>query len=281
MKSKKIISKLLLCALITTGTFGFGQTTSAKTLHPLGLKSLHENIQGINKLQNVYDSSAYTLPTSIDLLTKFPSVKDQGQLGSCVTFATTYDKTYEENVKRNWGVDTINHFFSPSYIYDQIHSDFSADGGGCYFSADFNLLDNQGDTTLNYMPYNGNAYGYLILPTIRQRLNASKYKAIGWSELQNGNYTEMKQQLAKGIPVVIGIPVYPDFDELSPSNPIYDNTDGTNRGGHAVCIIGYDDSKQAVKIINSWGTSWGLSGYGWISYKLLQDQNIEAYILND
>jgi C1A family cysteine protease len=280
MKSKKLLSTLLLSALIVTGVFIPCNTTNAATLHPLGLKSLHENIKNIKKLQNSYGVS-YSLPSSIDLSNNFPAVQDQGSLGSCATFAATYDKTYEENMKRHWGVSTINHFFSPAFIYSQVHLDSSPDGGGSNFSDVFNLLDSQGDTTLNDMPYNGNPYGYLTTPTFFQKFNAFWFRATSWSQLQSGNYNQIRQELANGMPVVIGIPVYPDFDELSPSNPIYDNTTGTNRGSHALCVVGYDDSKQAVKIINSWGTGWGVNGYGWISYKLLQNQNVDAYILND
>lgn len=48
-----------------------------------------------------------------------------------------------------------------------------------------------------------------------------------------------------------------------------------------MCVVGYDDSKKAVKIINSWGTSWGINGYGWISYDLIKNQSLEAYVMTD
>ena len=50
------------------------------------------------------------------------------------------------------------------------------------------------------------------------------------------------------------------------------------RGGHAVVAVGYDDKKKiknplcgtatkgALLIRNSWGTSWGDGGYGWLPY---------------
>jgi C1A family cysteine protease len=131
------------------------------------------------------------------------------------------------------------------------------------------------------MPYNGDDYGWKTQPTAKQKNNAAKYKAKSWSKLTDGDYNAIKSQIASGNPVVIGIPVYPDFDSLDDSNPIYDNTDGTSRGNHAVCVVGYDDSKKAVKIINSWGISWGINGYGWISYDLIAKQNIEAYTMTE
>lgn len=83
-----------------------------------------------------------------------------------------------------------------------------------------------------------------------------KYKAESWSELTDGNYSTIKAQLANGNPVFIGISVYPNFDKLDASNPIYNQVYGTSRGAHALCVIGYDDTKRAVKTINSWGTDW-------------------------
>jgi len=37
-------------------------------------------------------------------------------------------------------------------------------------------------------------------------------------------------------------------------------------GGHAVCIVGYDDRKKLLKFINSWGEDWGAQGYGYLPY---------------
>jgi C1A family cysteine protease len=41
-----------------------------------------------------------------------------------------------------------------------------------------------------------------------------------------------------------------------------------NQDPHAICIIGYDDNRfgGAFEIVNSWGATWGNSGYLWIKY---------------
>jgi hypothetical protein len=38
-----------------------------------------------------------------------------------------------------------------------------------------------------------------------------------------------------------------------------------------MCIVGYDDSKQAFDVRNSWGGSWGLGGYWWCGYDAAED----------
>src|SRR5262249_3815028 len=35
---------------------------------------------------------------------------------------------------------------------------------------------------------------------------------------------------------------------------------------HTISIVGWDDTRHAWLIKNSWGTGWGMNGYGWIGY---------------
>lgn len=281
MKFKKLVSMALGFALLCAVIFTPVQMTLASTAGQLGLKTLRQSIPGMTQAPRAY-SGTTSMPVSVDLSSSLPLPGDQGQQGSCVGWAVGYAaKTYQEGLDWKWNVRTNDHIFSPAYIYNQIHVDSSPSGGGAYFSDAFNLLVNQGCTTLADMPYNPNSYGYTTAPTSQQRANAAKFKAEKWSSLPYGDYNEVRAQLNSGNVVVIGIPVYPDFDNISSTNQIFDNTQGTHRGYHALCVVGYDDNKRALKIINSWGTGWGLSGYGWIGYDLYKAQYIEGYIMTD
>jgi hypothetical protein len=42
-------------------------------------------------------------------------------------------------------------------------------------------------------------------------------------------------------------------------------------GGHAVVLVGYDDTEQQFIVRNSQGPSWGANGYGFVPY---------SYVLN-
>jgi hypothetical protein len=48
-------------------------------------------------------------------------------------------------------------------------------------------------------------------------------------------------------------------------------------GGHAMCVIGYDDRKQAFQLMNSWGTDWGNNGVAWVRYADFKEFVREAY----
>ena len=41
------------------------------------------------------------------------------------------------------------------------------------------------------------------------------------------------------------------------------------RGGHAICVVGYDDDTQLFKFKNSWSNSWGDNGYGYLPYEFM------------
>ncbi|MCL2102000.1 MAG: hypothetical protein FWH22_09850, partial [Fibromonadales bacterium] len=44
------------------------------------------------------------------------------------------------------------------------------------------------------------------------------------------------------------------------------NDPGMQHAYHAMVLVGYDDSKNAFRVLNSWGTSWGDRGSIWIDY---------------
>jgi len=76
-------------------------------------------------------------------------------------------------------------------------------------------------------------------------------------------------------PLVTWIDVYNDFSGVG-SGVYRRSTDPSNmlRGGHLFLIVGYDDALGAWLCKNSWGTDWGMGGFGWIAYG---ECNIDSY----
>ena len=70
--------------------------------------------------------------------------------------------------------------------------------------------------------------------------------------------------------------VYESFDN---STDLWNGVNDELRGGHAMCVIGYDDEKYggAFEIMNSWGTWWGANGYVWIKYEDFRNNARYAY----
>jgi Domain of unknown function (DUF4384)/Papain family cysteine protease len=47
-------------------------------------------------------------------------------------------------------------------------------------------------------------------------------------------------------------------------------------GWHFITLVGYDEHRQAFRLINSWSPRWGDHGYAWLSYDLLKTTRISA-----
>ena len=78
--------------------------------------------------------------------------------------------------------------------------------------------------------------------------------------------SSIQMAIMEGGPVETAFTVYQDF--MSYSGGIYVHSWGGVLGGHAVKIIGWgtQGSTKYWIIANSWGTSWGLSGFFWIEF---------------
>ena len=110
---------------------------------------------------------------------------------------------------------------------------------------------------------------------------ADDYEAIKYYRLdpagasRSTTLNTVKSYLAAGLPSMFGFTVY---SSIPPSG------DGKGEipfptlgekvlGGHAILAVGYDDAKKigktkgALLIRNSWGSSWGMAGYGWLPYE--------------
>jgi len=55
------------------------------------------------------------------------------------------------------------------------------------------------------------------------------------------------------------------------------NSTATATINHAIVLVGWDDSRNAWRLKNSWGTYWGEQGYMWIPYTSLHVGSYAAY----
>jgi C1A family cysteine protease len=248
-------------------------TQNQQKLHRTGV--ILDDPSSLEKIgyYNIESNLRVVTPSSIDLSGKMPAIADQGDQYSGVGWAVGYYcKTYQEVVEKGWNVN--ENAYSPSWIYNQING--GKDEGSAIENAMSLLVDKGCDFKDNFPYY---PYNYTNKPDDGSKINAAHYKSSSWKYLQKTT-ENFKNVLAFSQVFVISIPIYPDFDNLSEDNPIYNNWSGISRGIAAVCVVGYDDSKQAFKFVNSWGTDWGINGYGWIAYNKIPDI-YAAYVLTD
>ncbi|RUT78635.1 C1 family peptidase [Ancylomarina longa] len=205
-----------------------------------------------------------------------PPILNQGGEGSCVSWGVGYAaRSISWHNLYGGSYNYSSNIFSPEYIYNQIKvSDCQS---GSYVTDGLDLITNQGVCTWNDMPYTDVSCD--LYPNDYQAQQAVNYKTNNYTRLSI-NLDAFKDQLAAGKPIVVAGSVYRDFYNLSYGD-IQTRARGKSYGGHCYCCVGYDDSKQAFLIMNSWGTNWGTDGFGWISYDIMGRVWQEAYVLNE
>jgi hypothetical protein len=218
------------------------------------------------------------LPEQVDLSARFPKPGDQGQQSSCTAWATGYAlRSYHEGQRRKWGFASPGELISPAYIYNRL-TDFNGncDVGTSIIDA-LNLLKNEGAPTLAMYPYVEDDCRRPLSPALARAI--SEFRINGWSALDNRRLDDIKGQLAQGNPVVFGIEVSDEFENWV-GNKVYDDTTSPRTGGHAMVIVGYDERRQAFKVVNSWGTNWGSGGFGWVSYRAMRQLSDVMFVMD-
>ena len=86
-----------------------------------------------------------------------------------------------------------------------------------------------------------------------------KYEEIGSNE-------DAKKWLDAVGPIICSFDAYSDFQVYGGPQPYRKSPTATRMGIHFMLVVGYDDVQQAWIVRNSWGTGWGMNGYGLIAY---------------
>ncbi len=260
--------------------------------------SAQEYSKGLNFNDRKYKSvpkkapltrSLYTnIPSSFSLKKYTPTPKSQGQHGTCVGWSTAYaGMTILESVHKNrTDKETITaNTFSPGFVYKQIKSssDTYCQLGSSIADA-LNIMKTKGVCKYNDMTeVNCPAF---ISPSIFSK--ASKYKITDYAKIfgmfdsKEYKINAVKKSISQKNPVIIGMNTPKSF-YTAKGEWLPTESSSLTYGGHAMCIIAYDDNKYggAFEIMNSWGTQWGNEGYIWISYETFHKFVKYAYEMID
>lgn len=223
------------------------------------------------------------LPASARLVS--PPVSSQGSQGSCVGWATATARGisyYYANANNSWSYS--RNIMSAAFIYNQIKDQDEDCSVGTYVSDALNLLRNSGVCVYNNMPYD--KYDCTTWPGRTATDDAATKRINEWFYISPDNVNTIKDRLSRRMPVIIVIHTDENFDNggyrAQDNNGtvyhVWDTNNTAHTGSHCICVIGYDDSRHAFLIQNSWGTGWGDSGKLWIDYDMFNGNDVsEAY----
>lgn len=205
---------------------------------------------------------------SYDLRNQLSNVKDQGERSTCVSFAATAGHEY---LKSN-GQDLSEEFlFWACKRYDGL----SIDEGTTLAAAIVSLKTN-GQALEHEWPYCTNPISVCQTPPRNVQWSASN-NIITCGEPIEIDTDKLKKALLQGDSVILGIKIFQEF--FYPSNGYISLPADPNNimGGHAILLVGWDDSDKSFIIRNSWGETWGANGYGYLQYDYILRYTVEAW----
>ena len=238
---------------------------------------IHKLIQRSNNRKSniVKPSPKPTVLTSMSLLKYCTFVYDQGELGSCTAnaFCTAYRvKAIIQNKYIGFVPSRLFFYYNERVIEDTVAEDAGADvvDGEAY-------VKTNGICSEALWPYNISRFD--TQPPTTCFTQAKQHKIKTFQVLpQTDLVISMQSHLNNKEPLLIAIAVYDSFMSESVSTtgvvPLPDVNTETCQGGHEMCVLGYDNKKQAFQVMNSWGTSWGQHGTCWIPYTYFQDPSL-------
>jgi C1A family cysteine protease len=205
------------------------------------------------------------------------SVKDQKRCGSCVSFGCTAVIESMASIEHSQLLDL-------SEADSHFNSAHGASCGGWNADACFEQIKQRGvvsDAALPYLkafdnPPQVNPADQLWIPhSVATPGRASTQVSIT-SHGQLTSVNARKQYLTDVGPCAASFDVYDDFYSFG-GNGVYHHVTGAKVGGHCVQVIGYSEAEQCWIAKNSWGTSWGNSGFFKIGYG---ECNFDVYAFN-
>ena len=214
-------------------------------------------------------SAPVSLPSNFELDKQIP-VYDQRNIGSCTANSACACFRFEAaQVQGDFKFDPSRLF---QYYNSRLLQGWENEDSGAYIRDAFKAMNKYGLALEKTWPYKPSDFA--VKPPEQSYAEALGNVTVKYAAV-NQNETEIKQTLLSGAAVSFGFNVYDSFfgswDNSTGIMPIPKKTESV-QGGHAVTIIGYDDSKKCFLIQNSWGPYWGLVGKFWMPYSFLLNE---------
>lgn len=269
---KKSISLLFLICLFLIALSAFAQKNGT------GLQMDDSRYKNAPLKATLLTRDYTALPANASLKKYCPTPGHQGIYSTCVGWSTAYAartilEAKQSNITEKSDIDQMT--FSGAYIYKLIKfADDNSCAYGTYIDDALTVMQNRG--VPKFSEFNPLCPASVDISEDVHKV-ASDFKIKSFARIFEEGDTKifklqaMKKALSEGNPVVIGMLCPESFYTAKDFwQPAETESPLGQYGGHAMCVIGYDDKKYeddgAFEVINSWGNSWGNEGFIWIKY---------------
>ncbi len=238
-------------------------------LENLGWIGTGEDGENLEAIEDDISFANGEIPSSVDLSDQFPPIGNQGSYGTCVAWAVGYNhKSFLEAKDQGYttsDMTSTSKQFSPKYLFWSIPTEQKGeDCNGTGFEAAFDILQSKGIPTMAKVPYTD--LGDCTGSASSWDGDASGYKIDAYRQIDHTSAEEIKRYLAEGRAVTIGAKLGDNFMSWASTGVLKTETYGYSgqHAYHAMILSGYDDSKGAFRVVNSWGEDWGDNGGIWV-----------------
>lgn len=206
-------------------------------------------------------SAVISVPADFDSRTQWGTkvhpIRDQQSCGSCWAFGATEAFSDRIAIASQGKVDVV---LSPEDLVSCDTNDYGCNGG--YMDMAWEYLGDHGAVADSCFPYtagSGNAPG--CASTCTDGAAFKKYTCAAGSIRQSQGVEQIKSEIVANGPVEGAFTVYSDF--FNYQSGVYTPTSTDVAGGHAIKVLGYgtENGTPYWLAANSWGPSWGMSGF--------------------
>ena len=237
--------------------------------------------------KNEQGFSTNDLPSKISYRRYTPAIQDQGKVATCVGWSVAYAQlSTQQNLLMGITdpAQKICRSMDPFFLYGHIknYNDKWCQNGTSIYDG-MQILMSKGTKPWIWDPWltcNSKTTFSEFTNALSSNYVISDFSAVPDDDL----VLNVKQALFYKLIVSVGINLTESFKTGSAANyglwtPI---SNEEPIGGHAMCVVGYDDTKYggAFEVMNSWGASYGENGFVWIKYSDFKKYVSEAYVLN-
>merc|ERR1719265_3058325 len=215
---------------------------------------LQEQWEGLEYL-GTHEYSGAELPSSVDWTTKgaVTPVKNQGQCGSCWSFSAT------GSLEGAWEIATGKLVsISEQQLVDCSKAEGNQGCQGGLMDDAFKYMEQNGmctEESYSYTAKNGQCHASGCT------IGVPKGSVSGFKDVSRDDENSLMEAVSKG-PVSVAIEADKSVFQLYKTG-VLDSTGCGTQLDHGVLVVGYGElsGKKYWKVKNSWGSSWGMSGY--------------------